>query len=194
MKKFLPNLVYLLLNLPLGVLYFTILVAGFSLGIGLSITLIGLPILFAMIFITYLLGDFDRLITAKLLGLQIAKPEARPSNKETITAILASQLKSAEFWKQFGYLLLKMPLGIISFTVAITFVSVSLALIGTPIVLNNVPDAQFMLWNGYQITSIPEALLVSVAGLALGALSVLLVNGLSKLMGNINAWALGSAE
>lgn len=93
MKKFLPNLVYLLLNLPLGVLYFTILVAGFSLGIGLSITLIGLPILFAMIFITYLLGDFDRLITAKLLGLQIAKPEARPSNKETITAILASQLK-----------------------------------------------------------------------------------------------------
>ncbi len=194
MKKFLPNLVYLLLNLPLGILYFTILVTGFSLGIGLSITLIGLPILFAMIFITYLLGDFDRLITAKLLGLQIAKPEARPSNKDSIMAILASQLKSAEFWKQFGYLILKMPLGIISFTVAVTFVSVSLALIGSPIILNNVPDAQIMLWNGYQVTSTSQALLVSVAGIALGAISVLLVNGLASLMGSINAWALGRAE
>ena len=48
MKKFFPNLVYLLLAMPLGILYFVILVTGYALGAGLIITLIGIPILVTM--------------------------------------------------------------------------------------------------------------------------------------------------
>ena len=39
------NIVYLLLAFPLGTFYFVFLVTGLSLGAGLSITLLGIPLL-----------------------------------------------------------------------------------------------------------------------------------------------------
>ena len=194
MKKFLPNLLYLLLSLPLGILYFVILVTGFSLGAGLAITIIGIPLLVAMIFITYIMGDLDRKMTSLMLGVQIAKPEARPSDKDGATAILVAQLKSLQFWKELGYLLLKLPLGVISFTVAVTFVSLSLALIATPFIITYFPDAQVMLWNGMLIDTMQDAVVTSVAGLIIGAVSVLIINGFAKVMGWISVWALGRAD
>lgn len=194
MKKFFPNLLYMLFSLPLGILYFVVLVTGFSLGAGLAITIIGIPLLVSMIFVTYILGDLDRKLTSLFLGVQIAKPEARPSEKESATALLVAQLKSLQFWKELGYLLLKLPLGIISFTIAVTFISVSLALIATPFILTYVPDAQMMLWSGYEIDTMQKAVVTSVLGLIVGALSVLIVNGFAKLMGIITIWALGKGE
>jgi len=37
------NIIYLLLAFPLGTAYFVFLVTGLSLGLGLSITLLGIP-------------------------------------------------------------------------------------------------------------------------------------------------------
>lgn len=194
MKKFIPNLLYLFLSLPLGILYFVILVTGFSLGAGLAITIIGIPLLVAMIFITYIMGDLDRKMTSLMLGVQIAKPEARPSEKDGASAILVAQLKSLQFWKELGYLLLKLPLGILSFTIATTFVSLSLALIATPFIITYFPDVQVMIGNGILIDTMQEAVVTSVAGLIIGAISVLIVNGFAKAMGWISLWALGRAD
>ncbi|MBL8100323.1 MAG: sensor domain-containing protein [Anaerolineales bacterium] len=194
MKKFFPNLIYLLLGLPLGVLYFVILVTGFSLGTGLSITIVGIPILVAMIFVTYILGDLDRTLTSKLLGVKIGKPEARPSNNDSAKSILVAQLKSTQFWKELVYLLLKMPLGVISFTIAVVFVSVSLAFILAPFILTYVPDAQMMLWNGFEIDTMQRAIMTSVVGIVLSVLSVPLINGFASLLGSISVWVLGKAE
>ena len=136
MKKFFGNLVYLLMAMPLGIVYFTLLTVGFSLGAGLSITLIGLPLLVSMIFVTYMLGDLERAITSILLGVKIAKPEARPARDNSASALLTAQLKNAAFWKEFAYLLiLKLPLGIISFTLVIVFVTLSLALMAAPLLV-----------------------------------------------------------
>jgi hypothetical protein len=88
-------------------------------------------------------------------------------------------------------LLLKLPLGVISFTIAIVFVSVSLALIASPFILTYIPDAQMMLWNGMEIDTMQKAVVTSVVGLILGAVSVLIINGFAKLMGIISVWALG---
>src|SRR5438309_5628057 len=41
------NLTYLLLAFPLGTAYFILLVTGFSLGLGLMVTLVGVPVLLA---------------------------------------------------------------------------------------------------------------------------------------------------
>ena len=194
MKKFFPNLIYLLLSLPIGILYFVVLITGFSLGAGLLITLIGIPILVAMIFVTYILGDLDRKMTSLLLGVNIAKPEARPSNDDSARAILVAQVKSLQFWKELGYLLLKMPLGVISFTIAIVLVAVSLAFISAPFILTYAPYAQMQLWNGFEIDTMQRAVVTLVAGLLLGAVSVALINGYAKLMGTISVWALGRGE
>ena len=194
MKKFFPNLVYLLLALPLGILYFVILVTGYALGAGLIITLVGIPILVTMIFVTYLLGDLDRAMTSKLLGVKIAKPEAKPAKDDSARSILVTQLRSLEFWKEFIYLLLKMPLGVIAFTVTIVLISLSLGLIAAPFILTYVPEAQMMLWNGFVVDTMQEALMTSVVGLILGVISVLLINGFANALGFISVWALGKGE
>jgi len=194
MKKFLPNLIYLLLSLPIGVLYFVVLITGFSLGAGLLITLIGIPILVAMIFVTYILGDLDRKMTSLLLGVNIAKPEARPSNDDSARAILVAQLKSLQFWKELGYLLLKMPLGVISFTIAIVLVAVSLGFIAAPFILTYAPNAQMQLWNGFEIDSMQRAIVTSATGLIIGGVSVVLINGYARVMGSISVWALGRGK
>ena len=194
MKKFFPNLVYLLLALPLGILYFVILVTGYALGAGLIITLVGVPILVTMIFVTYLLGDLDRAMTSKLLGVKIAKPEAIPARDDSARSILVTQLKSLEFWKEFVYLLLKMPLGVITFTVTIVFISLSLGLIAAPFILTYVPEARMMLWYGYEIDTMQKAVVTSVVGLGLGVLTIFLINGFANAMGSISVWALGRGE
>lgn len=194
MKKFFPNLVYLLLALPLGILYFVILVTGYALGAGLIITLVGIPILVTMIFVTYLLGDLDRAMTSKLLGVKIAKPEAKPAKDDSARSILVTQLRSLEFWKEFIYLLLKMPLGVIAFTVTIVLISLSLGLIAAPFILTYVPEAQMMLWNGFVVDTMQEALVTSVVGLILSVISVLLINGFANALGFISVWALGKGE
>lgn len=194
MKKFFSNLIYLLLSLPLGVLYFVILITGYSLGTGLIITLIGAPILVAMIFVTYILGDLDRTLTTKLLGVKIGKPEARPSNNDSATSILVAQLKSMQFWKELLYLILKMPLGVISFTIAVVFVTVSLAFISAPFILTYVPDAQMMLWSGFEVNTMQRALVTSAAGVILSVISVFIINGFASLMGTLSVWMLGKAE
>ena len=191
MKKFLPNLIYLLLSLPIGILYFVVLITGFSLGAGLLITLVGIPILVAMIFVTYILGDLDRKMTSLLLGVNIAKPEARPSNDDSARSILVAQVKSLQFWKELGYLLLKMPLGVISFTIAIVLVAVSLGFIAAPFILTYAPQAQMMLWNGFEIDTMQRAVITAVVGLGLGAISLVVINGYAKFMGAISVRALG---
>lgn len=193
MKKFFPNLIYLLLCLPMGILYFVVLVTGFSLGAGLAITLIGLPILATMIIVTYLLGDLERATTSKLLGISIAKPEARPAKDDSIKSILAAQLKNPNFWKELVYLLLKMPLGVIAFSVAIIFVFASVAFILAPLTLHYFPDANMVLVN-QQIDTMPKAFIFTGLGLILSPVTVVIVNGLAKALGWLTTWALGKAS
>ena len=190
MKKFFPNLVYLLLGLPLGVLYFVVLLTGFTLGAGLSITLIGIPILVAMIFVTYILGDLERSTTTKLLGIEIIKPEGKPARDDSALSILTAQLKSLTFWKEAVYLFLKMPLGIFTFVVSITFVSFSLTMLATPAIINFFPAETLMVFNE-PIDTMLEAWLCFGGGLVLSAISVLIVNGVATLHGKLTLWALG---
>ncbi|MFC1810372.1 sensor domain-containing protein, partial [Patescibacteria group bacterium] len=47
---------------------------------------------------------------------------------------IKAYLKDSFTWKSLGYLFIKFPLGIISFTVLVTLLSVSISLIGTPVI------------------------------------------------------------
>ena len=194
MKKFFFNLFYLLLSLPVGVVYFTVLVTGFALGAGLSITLIGLPILFGMIFMTYLLADFERSFTALLLGLEIVKPEARPVESGSTFALLAVQLRDWNFWRQFIYLTLKMPLGIVTFTLAVTLPSVSLALLAAPIIISRFPLVDYMVMGASRVDTMGEALIACAGGVVFGVLSMFILNGLAWVMGRFARWSLGATS
>jgi hypothetical protein len=186
------NLIYLLLGLPVGVVYFTVLVTGFSLGFGLSITLIGIPILLGVIFMTYLLADFERSLTARMFGLQIIKPEARPVAGDSTIALLTVQLRDWNFWRQFFYLVLKMPIGIFTFTMVVTLTSVSLALLAAPFIVTYFPGVNYMVMGTSRVDTMGEALIACVGGLVFSALSVFILNGIAWVAGRFAQWALGA--
>ena len=66
------NMIYLLISFPLGIAYFVFLVTGISLGLGLVITLIGIPLLVLMTFLWYWVGIFERELSSHILGIDIS--------------------------------------------------------------------------------------------------------------------------
>lgn len=109
------SLLYMFLNFWLGIIYFSVLTVGFTLAFGLSIIWIGLPLLALMLVFTRRLASFDRLVTAKFLGLNLAPmpddlniPNSNPLN------IIGAHLTSAATWHSAVYLMMKLPLGVVS--------------------------------------------------------------------------------
>ena len=60
--------------MPVGIATFTVIVTGFALGFGLLITLIGIPILIAMLYVSRGMGWFERGRAKLLLDLDVPSP------------------------------------------------------------------------------------------------------------------------
>src|SRR3954468_22489681 len=75
------NLLYLLLAFPLGLTYFLFLVVGLSLGLGLTIIWVGLPVLLLVLLGSRALSALERQLAIGLLGAEVppmAPPAAGP--------------------------------------------------------------------------------------------------------------------
>src|SRR2546426_11926458 len=68
------NLLYLLLSFPLGIAYVVFLITGLSLGTGLLVIFVGVPILIGMLFACQGLGAFERRLARSMLHLSIPSP------------------------------------------------------------------------------------------------------------------------
>jgi hypothetical protein len=73
---------YLLLGLPVGIFDFVLVVTGLSLGLGLLVTLLGIPILVGTLFVVQALATFERrlawsLIDAPMPRLPLRRDESR---------------------------------------------------------------------------------------------------------------------
>lgn len=131
------NMLYLLLSFPLGIFYFVFLVTGISLGLGLAITLLGIPILLSILLLGRVFAGFERQLTEIMLGIDITNiPIKQPKG---IWKKIQSYLKDSFTWKSLAYLFIKFPSGIISFVILVVFITVPFAFIATPFF--------FHLWN-----------------------------------------------
>ncbi len=124
---------HLLLDLPLGIAWFTIVVVGLSLGVGLIVlALIGLFVLAGTVFAGRLIGIVERARAKALLGLDTSPPPAR-EHAEGAWPLMKSFLTDQPGWKGIGYGLLMLPVGIANFTVMVTVWSVALAFASYPV-------------------------------------------------------------
>ena len=128
------NLIYLLIAFPLGIFYFIFLTTGISLGLGLIITLIGIPLLALMTVAWYGLGIFERTLTINLLGIKIPKMSNNAFKEKTLWKKLKKHLSNSATWKSLVYLFIKFPMGILSFVLMVTLISISISFIATPLV------------------------------------------------------------
>jgi signal transduction histidine kinase len=126
-------IVHLLVNLPLGVAYFTLLATGVSLGLGLLITLLGIPVLIGTGWLVRALGNIERARINTFLGTTLRDPY-RPAAPEAgwIGRLFAVGADPA-VWRDFLFLILRLPMGLLTFTVTVTIWALGVGLLGSPV-------------------------------------------------------------
>jgi signal transduction histidine kinase len=124
--------VYLLLSLGLGTTWFVILVVGLSTGIGLLITLLGIPILIGVLYATRPMADLERALVAGLLEERTAGRYRRPQRNGAWASITA-RLAEPQTWKDVAYLACQFPLGIVWFALTLVAILLPPSLILAPV-------------------------------------------------------------
>ncbi|WP_293032335.1 sensor domain-containing protein [Natronococcus sp.] len=202
------RLAYLLLAFPLGIAYFVFLVVGLSVGISLSILVVGLPILVVVLAATLLGAQFERWLVTRLLPAEINGSRRLEGDRRRDRAL--DLLTDVRTWTPFVYLPSVFLLGLVSFVVLTTGLSTALAMLLVPLyydqpglyvgfVTDRAPEFHqtvYLAWNqllvgfeavvtvGYwEITTLPQALTVAAGGLLLGLLTLHALNGLGWVFG-----------
>jgi hypothetical protein len=127
------NIAYLLLSFPLGVFYFVLLITGFSVGISTVIVWLGIPILFATIAGIWGMAALERSLAARLLHMDMPTPRERYAESGKMVERFGLKIRDSQTWKSLVYLLIKFPLGIFSFCVALTLLALCASLILAPL-------------------------------------------------------------
>jgi len=180
------NLLYLLLGFPMAIAYFVFLVAGLSMGLGLLVVYIGIPILIGVLEVVRGLGALERLLARAMLDVSIPAPPRRPA-APGLLGKLKSLFSDAVTWKSLTYLGLKFPFAIATFSVLVSSFALSIALVLAPWLYRTVPmDMCF-----WRVETKDQAAICCMIGVILLMLCFQLVNGLAFLWGRFAQMMLG---
>ncbi|MFC7073511.1 sensor domain-containing protein [Halovenus rubra] len=193
------NLIYLMLAFPLGIVYFVCFISGGALGLGLLITVVGLPILLVTISGATLAAGLEASLATRLVGVQTSVPAAlgtfdwqewfaRPGNgfvtacKRLVTA--------TSTWTSIVVVLSKFVFGLLSLVALVTSGALTGALLAAPFIYDD-PDATVGTASELSITqynfgpwvvdTLPEAIGVAAVGVVFLVVSLNLLNGLARL-------------
>ena len=122
-----------LLGLPLGIAYFTWFVTGLATGLGLAITLVGIPLLTLVLASVRPLLAGERALSNALLGTEIPRAGLAPRGEGWIGRLKAYWTDSTT-WRGMAYLLARFPAGTLAFSAVVAAYSTALYLIAAPIV------------------------------------------------------------
>ncbi|WP_327354139.1 sensor histidine kinase [Streptomyces sp. NBC_01304] len=124
---------YLLLSLPLSIFLFTYAITMVSLGAGLLITFLGIPVLAAGLAGCRGFAAMERSRARGLLGLDVASPSPLRAKKPGAFAWMGAVLKSGTSWRNLLYAFLHFPWAIFAFVVAVNFWVVGWGLLTYPL-------------------------------------------------------------
>ncbi|WP_329266370.1 sensor histidine kinase [Streptomyces pseudovenezuelae] len=124
---------YVLLSLPISVLMFTYAITMISLGAGLLVTFLGIPVFAAGLAGCRGLGALERARARGLLGLEVGDPEPLRMRKSGFMAWIGAVLKSGTSWRTLLYSVLHLPWALFSFVVSVNFWVYGWALLTYPL-------------------------------------------------------------
>ena len=180
------NIVYLFLSFPLGLFYFIFLIVGLSLGVGLTIIWIGIPILLAVLAGWWGMLAFEREMANRLLNVDIPPLARDPNPPEGMWERIKATLVNPVTWKGLVYLLARFPLGILAFVVVVTWLSLTLGLISAPFVVSY---GSFAIEG--RVGTMNEALLCAFLGVVIGLAGMHFMNLLAYIFGQFAVLMLG---
>lgn len=172
---------YLVLGLPLGVFEFVLLVTGFALGLGLLITLLGIPVLVATVLVAHALATFERRLAWSFLDAPMPRVPVRPDEAHGLFwTRLRSLLTSQRTWKEVAFLFLRLLTGTLDFAIAVTIVGLMLGGFAQPILFLAGVESTIGSWTidtfGESLISVP----ISIAFLLVGPRLLVAWGGVSE--------------
>ncbi|MEU1145448.1 sensor histidine kinase [Streptomyces sp. NPDC005863] len=112
------EIAHLLVNLPVGIVGFVYAVFVLSVGIGLTVTVIGLPVLAVGLLGARFLGRCERARARRLLGLHVDEPSPMPDHGgQGFLGRVWWSLKDPVGWRTMLYAFIRLPWGVLSFAV-----------------------------------------------------------------------------
>jgi hypothetical protein len=176
-------LLYMLLSLITGCLYFTIAVFGISLSISLIVFIIGIPVLALFLLSFRGIAIVEGRIVEALLGVRMPKrPVFMQPNLPWIQKLI-TLLKSKYTWFSLFYMILLFPLGTFYFCLFITLVALGLSLFVVPIFQYGFNMAIISFGNAQYMIQDWAMPLIVLAGLLILTLTLHLAKGIAFLHG-----------
>lgn len=179
------SLLYMLLSLVTGIVYFTFASVGASMSVGLAILIIGVPFFLLFIGISRIIALAEGRIVESMLGTRMPRRPVHPGPPAAWYQRIVDMLKDPRTWGTLLYLFLMLPLGIAYFTFAIMGLVLSSALVVAPIAV--------LLHFGGVITIDGEVQaphpallpLISILGIVLLTVTLHLARGIGYLHGQL---------
>jgi hypothetical protein len=184
------NIIYLLLAFPLGTFYFVFLVTGLSLGFGLIITLVGIPILLLVLSGSWVLCRFERQVAITLLNEDIPLAVSGTASGGLWFRVKAL-LKDRVTWTGMLYLFMKFPLGIVTFTIAVTLIAVTVGLLAAPTYMWT---SDSLVWGSWSFDPFPWSWILTIIGIPMVFISLHLLNAIAVVFGRMTRAMLGKLQ
>jgi two-component system, OmpR family, phosphate regulon sensor histidine kinase PhoR len=114
------RVLYLFLAFPLGLLYFTLLITLFSIGLGTALIAgIGIAALLLGVACSFGFANLERLLALHLLGVRVGPMSVPGPPAASYRARLRRHLTNPVTWKSLAYLLLEFPFGVLTFSLVL---------------------------------------------------------------------------
>ncbi|MGG3280261.1 sensor domain-containing protein [Paenibacillus solani] len=191
------TILYLLISLPLGIIYFTVAITGITLSIGLTPIFIGIPLFFGVAKLLNGIVNFEQSMIRQILGLPApAESYTYRQSSEAGGNWLKQMVRSFDgglFIRNLLLVFLKFVTGIVFFAIMVTAIALGLGFIALPVVhiiLMNELQLDILensLFSYFHIdwTYNQQYLLYVGVGLVLFYVALRIVNGLMQIQRRI---------
>jgi signal transduction histidine kinase len=186
------RIAYLLVAGVFGIVEFVFLVTALSVGVGLAVTLVGIPILIGTVYAWGWLAGLERRTIRTLTGTTIPDPY-RPLPAGSWWDRLRARLADPATWKDLAFLFLQFPLGLAAFIVTVVVLSFGLQSLTLPLWYWALPEGNEVI-GVIEIDTLPEALALAPLGALALALGIPALGALGRLYTAYAQVLLGSNE
>jgi uncharacterized membrane protein len=184
------SVLYMLLALVTGVIYFTFAVTGLSLSLGLAILIIGVPFFLIFIGAARFVALAEGRLVEVMLGTRMPRRPVYPDRETPFLRRIVEMLKDPRTWGTLVYFVLMLPLGVFYFTFATVGIIVSLALTVAPVIVllhfMGVPGLDVQMSDGdVVIPNMAMLPLITILGILLLTVTMHLARGIGYLHGQL---------
>lgn len=178
-------LFYLLLSLATGVFYFSWIITGVSMSLGMLVLIIGVPLLVLFLASVRVLALVEGRVVEALLGVRMPRRPPYTLRDQPWLKRIGAMFTDPRTWATMAYFLLMLPLGVTYFTLAIVGLVTSLSLVAVPFLVAS-GGAAGLTVGGVEMADQPWAWpLLLLAGGVLLTLTLHLARRIGRLHGGL---------